>query len=108
MISRWPGQAGARRCGDLGRVDQDPPLPSRAVEDRAMRVPRVQLRTVMVAVAFLALALAVIVQSVRLNQALIREQQLRNEAELQRERAQRAEYVRMLAEAQAEWQRQMP
>jgi hypothetical protein len=62
----------------------------------------------MVAVAFLALALAVIVQSVRLNQALIREQQLRNEAELQRERAQRAEYVRMLAEAQAEWQRQMP
>ena len=71
-----------------------------------MRAPRVQLRTVMVAVAFLALTLAVIVQSVRLNQALIREQRLRNEVELQRERAQRAEYVRMLAEAQAEWQRQ--
>ena len=72
-----------------------------------MRVPRVQLRTVMVAVAFLALTLAVIVQSVRLNQALIREQRLRNEIELQRERAQRAEYVRMLAEAQAAWQRQV-
>jgi len=72
-----------------------------------MRAPRVQLRTVMAAVAFLALTLAVIVQSVRLNQALIREQRLRNEVELQRERAQRAEYVRMLAEAQAEWQRQV-
>ena len=72
-----------------------------------MRAPRVQLRTVMVAVAFLALTLAVIVQSVRLNQALIREQRLRNEVELQRERAQRAEYVRMLAEAQADRQRQM-
>ena len=73
-----------------------------------MRQPRVRLRTMMAAVAFLAMALAVIVQSVRLNQALIREQQLRNEAELQRERAQRAEYVRMLAEAQAERQRQTP
>lgn len=42
-----------------------------------MRVPRVRLRTMMAAVAFLALALAVIVQSVRLRQALEREQQLR-------------------------------
>jgi hypothetical protein len=61
----------------------------------------------MAAVAFFALALAVIVQSVRLNQALIREQQLRNEAQLQRERTKRMEYHRMLAEAQAEWQRQV-
>ena len=36
------------------------------------------------AVAFIALALAVVVQSVRLRQALIREQQLRNEASFER------------------------
>jgi hypothetical protein len=41
----------------------------------------------MTAVAFLALALAVTVQSVRLQQALVREQRLRNEVELQREQA---------------------
>ena len=45
---------------------------------------RVHLRTMMVAVVFFALALAVIVQSVRLQQALIREQRYRNEAEHQR------------------------
>jgi hypothetical protein len=50
----------------------------------------------MAAVAFLALALAVSVQSVRLHQALIREQQLRAEAELQRARA-LAEYRRTRA-----------
>jgi hypothetical protein len=61
----------------------------------------------MAAVAFLAMALAVIVQSVRLNQALIREQQFRAEAVLQRARAEQAEYRRMLAGAQAEWQRQV-
>jgi hypothetical protein len=61
----------------------------------------------MTVVAFLALALAVVVQSVRLRQALVREQQLRAEAVLHRERAQRAEYARMLAHAQAEWQRQV-
>ena len=52
-----------------------------------MRQPRVRLRTIMTAVAFLALALAVTVQSVRLQQALIREQHLRAEAELQRAQA---------------------
>jgi hypothetical protein len=60
----------------------------------------------MTAVAFLALALAVTVQSVRLQQALVREQRLRTEAEFQRAQSERVEYVRRLAEAQAEWQRQ--
>jgi hypothetical protein len=73
-----------------------------------MRRPRVRLRTMMAAVALLALALAVIVQSVRLHQALIRERQLRAEVVLQRERARVVEFHRMLAEAQAEWQRQAP
>jgi hypothetical protein len=41
----------------------------------------------MAAVAFLALGLAVVVQSVRLNQALVREQRLRVEAEYERYRA---------------------
>jgi hypothetical protein len=49
-----------------------------------MRQVRVHLRTMMVAVVFIALALAVIVQSVRLQQALIREQRFRNEADYQR------------------------
>jgi hypothetical protein len=62
----------------------------------------------MAVVAFLALALAVIVQTIRLHQALGREQQLRDEVALQRERAERAEYARMLAVAQAEWQRPAP
>ena len=57
------------------------------------------------AVAFLAMALAIIVQSVRLHQALIREQQLRAEAEFQRAQVQRVEYARRLVEAQAEWHR---
>jgi hypothetical protein len=70
-----------------------------------MRVPRVRLRTMMAAVAFLALA--VIVQSVRLRQALEREQQLGAEANSQRARADRVEHARRLAEAQAEWQRQV-
>jgi hypothetical protein len=60
------------------------------------------------AVAFLALALAVIIQSVRLHQALSREQRLRDEVALQRERARVVEYHRELAEAQAEGQRQAP
>jgi hypothetical protein len=62
----------------------------------------------MVVVAFLALALAVLVQTIRLHQALVQEQQLRDEVALQRERARVVEYHRMLAEAQAEWQRQAP
>ena len=70
-----------------------------------MRQFRVHLRTMMVAVVFFALALAVIVQSVRLQQALIREQRFRNEAEYQRAQAAKVEYVRRMAEAQAEWQR---
>jgi hypothetical protein len=41
----------------------------------------------MTAVAFLALALALTVQSVRLQQALVREQRLRVEAALQRAQA---------------------
>jgi hypothetical protein len=60
----------------------------------------------MAAVAFLAMALAIIVQSVRLHQALVREQQLRAETEFQRARVEKVEYARRLAEAQAEWQRQ--
>ena len=71
-----------------------------------MRQPRVRLRTVVVAIAFFALALTVVVQSVRLNQALVREQQLRAEAEFQRAQAEKAEYARRLSAAQAEWQRQ--
>jgi hypothetical protein len=66
-----------------------------------VRQPRVHLRTMMAAVAFLALALAVIVQSVRINQSLIREQRLRSEVEsqmvqagLQRMQAEAAEYRR--------------
>jgi hypothetical protein len=57
----------------------------------------------MTAIAFLALALAVTVQSVRLQQALVREQQLRAEAEVQRRLAEvqesraRALVDRMLA-----------
>jgi hypothetical protein len=61
----------------------------------------------MAAVAFLALALAVVIQAVRLRQALIREQRLRDEVVLQRERAKEALYHAMLARAQAERQRQM-
>jgi hypothetical protein len=60
----------------------------------------------MTAVAFLALALAVTVQSVRLQQALAREQRLRAEAEFHRAQVERLEYARRLAEAQAAWQRQ--
>ena len=51
-----------------------------------MRQPRVRLRTVMTAIAFLALLLAVTVQSLR-QQALIREERLRTDAALQRQRA---------------------
>ena len=71
-----------------------------------MGQPRVGLRTMMAAVAFLAMALAVIVLSVRLHQALIREQQLRAEAALRRAQAEKARYARWLAEAQAQLQRQ--
>jgi hypothetical protein len=62
----------------------------------------------MAAIVFLALALAVIVQTIRLNQALVRERQHRAEAEFARVRVERAEYARMLSAAQAEWQRQEP
>ena len=48
-----------------------------------MRRPHVRLRTVMTVIVFVALALAVTVQSVRLQQALAREQRLRVEAEFQ-------------------------
>jgi hypothetical protein len=60
----------------------------------------------MTAVAFLAMALALIVQSARLHQALIREQHLRAEAEFQRARGEMVEDARRMAEAQAQWQRQ--
>ena len=49
-----------------------------------MRLPRMTTRRWMTAIAFLALALAVTLQSVRLQQALVREQRLRAEAEFQR------------------------
>ena len=71
-----------------------------------MRQPRVRLRTMMVAIALLALALTVIVQSIRLNRALVREQQFRAEAESRRAQAEKAVYDWRMAEAQAEWQRQ--
>jgi hypothetical protein len=54
----------------------------------------------MVAVAFLALALAVIVQTIRLNQALVREQQLRAEAERDRARAMLAREEALAAQAE--------
>ena len=76
-----------------------------------MRQPRVHLRTMLAVVAFLALALAVLVHSVRLHQALIREQRLRAEAELQRAEAQRRDYFLRIAQAEREWageQRQAP
>jgi hypothetical protein len=53
------------------------------------------LRTILVVVAFLALVMAVAVQSVRLQRALIREQQLRAEVEHQRS------LRRVIAEEQA-------
>jgi hypothetical protein len=62
----------------------------------------------MAAVAFLALALAVIVQSVRLHQALVREQQLRAEVVLKNARLKEALYPATLARAQAERQRRVP
>ena len=52
-----------------------------------MRWPRVRLRTMMAAVAFLALVLTVVIQSVRLQQALVREQQHLAFAEYERARA---------------------
>ena len=65
-----------------------------------MRQPRVRLRTIMTAVAFLALALAVTVQSVRLQQALVREQRLRAEAALQRAQADLDQLLAGVAEQQ--------
>src|SRR3954463_2446066 len=65
----------------------DAPLAFRAVEDRNMRWPRVRLRTIMMAVAFLALVLTVVIQSVRLQEALVREQQHLAFAEYERARA---------------------
>jgi hypothetical protein len=59
----------------------------------------------MAAIALLALALTVIVQSVRLNQALVRQEQLRAEAEFERAQADKVEYARQMDAAQAEWQR---
>src|SRR5262249_3267776 len=56
-----------------------------------MRPPRVRLRTIMLAIAFLALAMTVAVQSLWLQRALVREQQLRNVAEFERARAIKAE-----------------
>jgi hypothetical protein len=47
----------------------------------------------MVAVVFLALAMSLVVQSVRLRQSLVREEQLRAEAELQRARAEVCEQL---------------
>jgi hypothetical protein len=52
-----------------------------------MRRPRLRLITVMVIIAFLALAFTAVVQSIRLNQALVREQLVRATAEDQRARA---------------------
>lgn len=65
-----------------------------------MRRPRVRLRTMMAAVAFLAMALAILVQSVQIHQALLREQRLRAEAESQRVQIQRIEIDRRYAQEQ--------
>jgi hypothetical protein len=62
-----------------------------------MQRPRIRLRTMLVVVAVLALVMAVAVQSVRLQRALIREQQLRNEVEQQRAAV---EFLRPLADEQ--------
>jgi hypothetical protein len=63
-----------------------------------MRRFRVRLRTILVAVAFLGMAMAVFVQTARLRQALVREQLMRALAERHRVLA---EQERALAEAQA-------
>jgi hypothetical protein len=64
---------------------------------------RVHLRTLMAAVVIVALALAVIVQSIRLNRALVREQRVQAEA-----RAVAAEYHWTLATLHAVQQRLAP
>jgi hypothetical protein len=63
-----------------------------------MQRPRIRLRTILVVVAILALVIAVAVQSTRLQRALIREQQLRNEVEHERAAV---EVSRAMAEEQA-------
>jgi hypothetical protein len=61
-----------------------------------MRPPRIQLRTLMFGIAFLALILTVIVQATLLRRAAFTQQVLRNEANLQRARHM-ADVQRMLA-----------
>jgi hypothetical protein len=61
-----------------------------------MRLRQIRMRTVMLSIAFLALILAVFVQTIRLQRAVAREQLLRAEAEQQRDMA---EQQRDMAEA---------
>jgi hypothetical protein len=46
-----------------------------------MRRPRIRLRTIMVVVAFIAMAMTILVQYIELRRALIREELLRAKAE---------------------------
>jgi hypothetical protein len=62
-----------------------------------MRLPRFRLRTLMISIAFLALVLTVIMQAFLLSSAVVREQRLRAEADLQRALAEEA-MQRALAE----------
>jgi hypothetical protein len=64
-----------------------------------MRRPREHLRTMMTAFAFLALVLTVVIQSVRLRQAIEREQRLRQTIEREQLRRAVAERERVRDEA---------
>jgi NhaP-type Na+/H+ or K+/H+ antiporter len=61
-----------------------------------MHVPRIRLRTLMIGIAFLALLLTVIMQTVRLQMTLVIQERLRADAEMSRADAERG---RALAEA---------
>ena len=64
-----------------------------------MRPPRIQLRTQMIGIAFVALVLTVIMQTALLRRAAYTEHVLRTEATLQRAKHM-AEVQRILAEAE--------
>jgi hypothetical protein len=71
-----------------------------------MRQPRFRLRTIMIAIAFLALILTIFMQSVFLRRAAVREQMFRAQVEQERVHAIRgrelAEALRQQAQAAAE------
>jgi hypothetical protein len=65
-----------------------------------MRLPRFRIRTLMISIAFLALILTVITQSILLRRAEVRAEVLRAEAALQRAEAE-ARYQRALDSARS-------